>query len=132
MGSKEAAYEAFKNCDDVAVKHMAFWLVSLQRTWGAFQTAFGIGLWCIIFLLPVRHRAAVHFIISYLQITVGFIAKSIMSGAPLPDLVTKFGGSPPGAVTPEEKPQDGAFVRPNGSAINADFISPLVLGVLNL
>ena len=77
-------------CQDEAVKHMAFWLVSLQRTWGAFQKVLGAALWVIIFNLPVKYRAPVHFLVGYLQIVVGFIAASLAWGCCLPDLVQKY------------------------------------------
>ena len=58
--SPEKVYEAIKNCQDPVVKHMLIWSLSLQRTWGAFQVATGAGLWCVIFMLPIEHRAPVH------------------------------------------------------------------------
>jgi len=127
--TKQKAYEAFANCEDQAVKHMAFWLVSLQRTWGAFQTSIGIGLWVVIFMLPVKHRAPVHFIIGYLQLIVGMIAASLAWGVGLPDLVPKFGGVKPGAVAAEGSK---GMPRPANSGVKSDFWSHLVLGLSNL
>lgn len=126
--SKEAAYVALAACEDQAVKHMAFWLVSLQRTWGVFQTTMGMGCWVIIFVVPVKYRASVHFLLAYLQVVVGFIAASLAWGCPIPDLVVKFGGAKPGAVAPDGK----GMPRPKNSGVTGDFYTHLVFGVINV
>ena len=141
IDSPEKVYEAIRNSPDPVVKHMAIWLITLQRTWGAFQVAAGAGLWCIIFMLPIEHRAPVHFCIAFLQIVAGLVSGTLVMGGPLPDLLVKVGGSKPGDVVPlpegETDPVAGGtsntFVRPGkGSPTKADFISHQILGVINL
>lgn len=140
IDSTEKVYEAIKNSQDPVVQHMAIWLISLQRTWGVFQVAMGGGLWCVVFMLPIEHRAPVHFCIAFLQIVAGWVAGSLYMGTPLPDLVVKIGGSKPGAIVPvpETEPATGgaastSFVRPaKGNPTRADFVSHEVLGVINL
>lgn len=83
--SADKVYEVLANCEDQVVKHIAFWLLSLQRTWACFQTALGVGLWCIIFMMPIKHRAPVHFLVGYLQMVVGLVASSLAFGGPFPD-----------------------------------------------
>ena len=134
--SPAKAYEALSACEDQVVKHLAFWLTSLQRTWGAFQTAVGIGLWCIIFMMPVKHRAPVHFLVGYLQIVVGLIAASLIWGRPLPDWVIKFGGTKAGGsraahVASEENAVKG-FPRPSSGIVKADFWQHQILGFINV
>ena len=86
-------------------------------------------------MLPVKDRAAVHFLIAYLQIVVGLVAASLVWGCPLPDLVVKFGGTKPGSVAPD-KYEDGktplGMPRPANSTVKSDFYSHLVLGIINL
>lgn len=142
IDSPAKVYEAIQNCQDPVVKHLVIWLISLQRTWGAFQVALGGGLWCVIFLLPIEHRAPVHFCIAFLQVVAGLVAGSLFMGGPLPDLVVKIGGSKPGEIVPlpETEPATGGdavagldFARPGkGSPVKADFWSHQVLGVINI
>merc|ERR1711988_512402 len=89
------AYEALRGCQDAAVNHLSFWLIHGHRANGAFQSTLGIGLWIIIFMLPLEHRAPVHFLLAYLQISIGLCEASIIWGGPFPDEVAKFGGSKP-------------------------------------
>mmetsp|Transcript_46422 Transcript_46422/g.83829 ORF Transcript_46422/g.83829 Transcript_46422/m.83829 type:complete len:210 (+) Transcript_46422:20-649(+) len=132
---KAAAYEALKTCENPAVKHMAFWLMHLQRTWGVFQTALSAALWTTVFALPVQHRAAAHLILSYLQITAGLLEASLVWGCPLPDMVVKFGGFPAGSVSPEPDSQaweHKPFPRPNNAGVKGNIYLHLVLGILNI
>ena len=128
--SADKVYEVLANCEDQVVKHIAFWLLSLQRTWACFQTALGVGLWCIIFMMPIKHRAPVHFLVGYLQMVVGLVASSLVFGGPFPDLVVKFGGAKPGSVAPEKNDAKG-MPRP-GSIVKSDFYSHEVLGMINV
>jgi hypothetical protein len=126
--SPQAAYDAMAKCEDEVVKHLAFWLTSQMRTWGCFQLTLGAGLWIVIFMVPLVHRAPVHFCISFLQVIVGFVAASLAYGGPLPDQVVKFGGAPPGSVAPEGK---GGMFRPS-KGVKDDFWSHLFMGAVNL
>jgi hypothetical protein len=142
--SPEKVYEAIKNCQDPVVKHMLIWSLSLQRTWGAFQVAMGAGLWCVIFMLPIEHRAPVHFCIAFLQIVAGLVSGSLFLGSVgIPDLVVKVGGTKPGTIVPivaETEPATGGdiitaagFPRPiAGNPVRADFYFHQVLGAINL
>lgn len=131
--STDKAFEAFSVCEDQAVKQMAFWLVSLQRTWGTFQSTIGLGLWVVILLMPVKHRAAVHFLVAYLQIICGLIPASIVWGGPIPDLVVKFGGPKAGGSNKIAHETSGTgIMRPDSSALKWDFWSHTILGTVNL
>ena len=81
-------------------------------------------------MMPIKHRAPVHFLVGYLQMVVGLVASSLVFGGPFPDLVVKFGGTKPGSVAPEKNDAKG-MPRP-GSIVKSDFYSHEVLGMINV
>lgn len=50
--TKDDAYNAFKNCTDKQVKHLAFWCLTMLRSFGSFQTFAGIGLILVVSDFP--------------------------------------------------------------------------------
>jgi hypothetical protein len=146
--TKQAVYDAVRECRDPVAKTMIFYSMLLLRNWGCFQVALGAAIWCVILMVPVHSRAPAHIILGFLQTTVGMndtsVTWSVGWGA---DTAALIGGSAPGAgqkvtpsVTPEEQGADaamesglasgpGAVIRPNAAG---SFYAHVFLGLVNI
>lgn len=150
--TKQAVYNAVRECRDPAAKTIVFYSMLLLRNWGCFQVALGAGIWCVILLVPVHLRAPAHWILGFLQTAVGMndtsVTWSVGWGA---DTAAMIGASAPGggqkvtsSVTPEEQSAEAAMesalpenasergvtvVRPNAAG---SFYAHVFLGVANI
>ena len=123
--NKAKAYEAFNNSNDPVIRHLGFWCMVMMRSWGCFQVTLGIGLYCVIGLVPIQHRAAAHFTYGFLDLSVGFVEANTGMGLPFGvDVVKKFGGG--GKVAPEAS---GGMPRPK---MVASFCIHMTLACFNL
>ena len=75
--TKQAVYYAVRECRDPAAKTMYFYSMLLLRNWGCFQVTLGAAIWCVILMVPVHSRAPAHFILGFLQTTVGMNDTSV-------------------------------------------------------
>ena len=98
-------YEKFASIDDPVIKSLCFWAIFMLRGAGCYQLVAGIALWCCIFLVPMQHRAAPHFIYAVLQTLEAGLEASCGWGWPFgKDTVILFGGTqyaPKSATAPE-------------------------------
>lgn len=126
--TKAQAYEAMANCDNPVVKHLCFWFCLMLRSMGCFQAAAGVGLWLVIILVPIQHRAAAHFTLALLDNLENIPELSVGFGLPVGvDQVVKFGGAKPG-VAPEPESGSSGMIRPN---LKGGFIQHLVLALIH-
>lgn len=151
IDSKDKVYEALRGCQDEVIKHLAFWSISLHRTWGAFQVGMSGFIWWTIFGIPVHMRAAPHFIVGLMQIMAGLNAAAICYPGFFwgTDTVAKFGsdttdtavvevdtkkvspGTEGGGGEEVKLDSSSPFPRPV-SGVKADFIMHQILGFVNI
>ena len=80
--TKSKVYEILNGVQDEQVRHIGFWFAVMYRSMGAFQTAVGAAIITVIAAVPVRQRAAAHFIYAGLDLAVGLVEMQVGLGLP--------------------------------------------------